>query len=747
MTVWWAGFPPMRPLILASNRLPLTLERGERGIEVRRSSGGLVSALANVGMERRWIGWPGTEVPPEETTAVRALLAEGGFVPVFLDAEQERRFYRDVCNEAMWPILHSMPVRMRFDVRSWQVYVEVNRAFAAAILDQCGDDARVWIHDYHLLLVPAMLREQRPRLEIGFFLHTPFPSSEIFRVLPAREEVLRGVLGADAISFHTSDYARHFRSACLRVLGIDSEPDVIEHEGRRIAIGVDPIGIDVQGFEAALADPACAEHAAAFAAHYAGRRLLLGVERLDYSKGVPQKLRAFERYLERDPTRVTDTILLQITVPSRLENEEYRELKSEIEEEVGRINGRFGQPGRVPVEYLHRSVPMPELAALYRTAAAALVLPLRDGMNLVAQEFVYCQAWRPDGEDSCRGALVLSEFAGAAHVLPHALLVNPHDFEATADTIGRALALPRAARRHRLLTMAERVTELDSRRWTQRVLERLDRAARASAGSEPSTPLDQSAMRQVEQAFGPAPHRILFLDYDGTLREITAHPDFAQPTDEILLLLNSLAALPETEVHLVSGRRQDTMEAWFGDLHIWLCAEHGLAIRSPGGTFETRTDVDISWIARVRPLLEAVTEQVPGSLLETKATGLAWHYRMVDFDSAQWRARELLTTLEQYLRGAAAEIVPGRRLIEVRAKGVDKGAYVRNAIAAAPQGTFLLAAGDDRTDIDMYKALPPEAFTIHAGSGFMVGGFRFLAQSPARVRALLRRLIEAGRRR
>ncbi|MBA3434591.1 MAG: trehalose-6-phosphate synthase, partial [Actinobacteria bacterium] len=319
--------------------MPVRFMLDDERFQVEPSAGGLAAALRAVRGDAVWIGWPGTVVPELLQPEVTERLAEDNLVPVFLSADEEEDFYGRVCNDTLWPLLHYFGDRLRLTPEAWQHYVHVNERFADAIVEHSGTESRVWVHDFHLMLVPAMLRRRAPGLSVGFFLHTPFPSSEVYRLLPAREEVLRGLLGADYVSFQVGDYARHFRSSCLRILGIDSEPDAIEVGGRRVGIGVDPIGIDTAGFRDVLADPETAQLLAQLEEQYAGRTLVLGVERLDYTKGIQQKLLAFERLLEQDPKRARTITMLQVLVPSRLESPEYRQLRDEIELLIARING------------------------------------------------------------------------------------------------------------------------------------------------------------------------------------------------------------------------------------------------------------------------------------------------------------------------------------------------------------------------------------------------------------------------
>ncbi|MGH3126649.1 MAG: alpha,alpha-trehalose-phosphate synthase (UDP-forming), partial [Gaiellaceae bacterium] len=493
---------------------------------MKRSSGGLATALQAVRGDATWVGWPGTVVPPALEKRVAQRLARDHLYPVLLSPDDEEDFYNRVCNDTLWPLFHYFSDRLRITPEAWQRYVEVNERFAETIFAHCEPDSRVWIHDFHLMLVPAMLRAREPRLSIGFFLHTPFPSSEVYRLLPAREQLLRGVLGADYVSFQIGDYARHFRSSCLRILGIDSEPDWLEIDGRRVGIGVDPIGIDVEGFRETLDEKETARHLADFERQYEGRQLILGVERLDYTKGIPHKLQAYERFLEREPDRASTTTMIQVLVPSRLESPEYRAQRDEIELRIARINGRFGQPGSTPVEYINRDISRPALVALYRRADVMMITALRDGMNLVAHEFVLCQS-EPGLPGRWRGSLLLSELAGAAQVLPGALLVNPWDVEGVVEHLATALGQPARQRQRRLETMAKRVHDLDTRRWAEGFLTRLGRFSRRDRTTKRPPSVDEVIQERLDRRFRRARTRTIVLDYDGTLREFEVHPDLA----------------------------------------------------------------------------------------------------------------------------------------------------------------------------------------------------------------------------
>jgi trehalose 6-phosphate synthase/phosphatase len=711
--------------------------------------GGLSEALRAVRGDATWIGWPGAVVPAALEKKISRRLAREHLFPVFLTADEEEDFYGRVCNDTLWPLFHYFQSRLRITPEAWVRYVEVNQRYADLILEHCEPDARVWVHDFHLMLVPAMLRRRAPDLSIGFFLHIPFPSSEVYRLLPAREQLLRGVLGADYVSFQVGDYARHFRSSCLRILGIDSDPDSLELDGRRVGIGVDPIGIDVAGFQQVLADPATARLLGDLERQYEGRRLILGVERLDYTKGIPQKLHAFERFLEQDPERARTTTMIQVVVPSRLESPEYRAQRDEIELLIARINGQFARPGVTPVEYMHRDISKPALVALYRRADVMMVTALRDGMNLVAQEFVLCQS-EPGLPSRWRGALLLSELAGSAQVLPGALLVNPWNVDGVVDQLVTALDLPARERQRRLETMANRVEALDSRRWAEGFLTRLGRYSRRDRRARRPPAIDAALAERIRRRFVRARARTIVLDYDGTLREFERHPDLALPTPEIRSLLRDLAATPATDVHIVSGRRRRNLEQWFGRLPIHLCAEHGYLARAPGEEWRTLVDLDLSWLRPIERLLRRVAADVPGAHVERKSCSVAWHYRQAEPEYGSWRARELLNDLHQHLAGAPAEILQGHQVVEVRAQGVDKGLYVRSLFPDGKEPShFVLGLGDDRTDHDLLDALPPGSVAGHVGGLLLstrADGRRedIHIVGPGEVRSFLRDLVTAA---
>jgi trehalose 6-phosphate synthase/phosphatase len=730
-----------RPLIVVSNRLPVQLQLIGSEWNATPTGGGLVAALADILKDQSegslWIGWPGRDVPERARAEARASLAAQGMVPVFLTQGQEERYYQGMCNDVLWPLFHYFADKVSYRPSDWAEFVAVNRAFANAILEVAHEEHRIWIHDFHLMLVPGMLRVARPDLEIGFFLHVPWPSSELYRLLPPRKELLRGILGADYVGFHTSDYARHFQFSCLGVLGLESEPDGIVWDNRLVGIGRHPIGINVERFSEVMASDETRQQREELRERYRGKKLLLGVERLDYTKGILLKLEAFEALLAKRPDLANEVVLLQIVVPSRLTVRDYQVLKGEIEEKIGQINGRYGRPGSTPIEYIYRSVSREQLVALYQVADVALVTPMRDGMNLVAQEFVFCQQGQ-------RGMLVLSEFAGAAQGLSNALLVNPWNLEETTSSIEQALEMERGERDECMNAMAERVAATDCRSWAAGFLAKL-----ATAGSKRRKEQAEQLRRQLTGELREnllartiaAPARVLLLDYDGTLQDIQLTPEKARPSGEILDLLDDLSRLEDTEVHLVSGRQAEVLERWFDTLgdRIHMCAEHGSMFRPAGGTWESTASFDLGWKAQVVAMLQETTAEVPGTFVEDKKFSVAWHYRNSETEQGRWAASGLTIRLENELQHMGVEIIQGHRVIEVRPAAANKGNYVGKVTEGLAPGTLVLCFGDDTTDMDMYRALPPSAVGIHVGS--FVDNTDYYLESPWEVRSLLRELV------
>jgi trehalose 6-phosphate synthase/phosphatase len=554
------------------------------------------------------------------------------------------------------------------------------------------------------MLLPALLRRRLPGVPIGFFLHIPFPSSEVFRILPWRRQILQGLLGADLIGFHTFSYLRHFLASLLHVEGVEANVDRVRVADRDVALGVFPMGVDADALERLAGEPEVAAAAAALRAEAGGRRVVLGVDRLDYTKGIPRRLLAIERLFSRQPSLRDSVRYVQVAVPSRGEVESYQSFRQQVEEMVGRINGSCATLHSTPIHYIHRSVSRRELVALYRAADVMLVTPLRDGMNLVAKEFV---ASRVDDD----GVLVLSEFAGAATDLGDALIVNPYDVEAMTDALQLALSLPAGDRRRRMQRLRERVVGWDVHQWADGFVERL----RSHVAPPPAQHMSgvEGTLTAALDAACRAPRTHVLLDYDGTLVPFAQVPDAAIPDPELLQMLAALAECERLDLHLVSGRPRAWLDRWFGQLPMTLWAEHGFWQRASGAPWLANAPLCVSWMARITPILEQFTASTPGARIETKDASVAWHYRLADPEFGARQAHELRMLLGDVLSNQPLEVLEGNKVIEIRLRGVSKATVAHQLLF---HDDAIVAIGDDQTDEDLFQALPPAAITIAVGS-------------------------------
>ena len=693
-------------LINVSNRLPVTV-----GEQIKKSSGGLVAALEGLGDSRyalKWLGWPGGEIEDaaRREEVERTLEREHGCTPVFLTREEVEGHYEGFSNTSVWPLLHYMPTMFRYESQWWDHYQNVNRKFAEKILSVARDGDLVWVHDYQLMLLPAMLKWERPSLRVGFFLHTPFPSYEVFRYHPKREDLVQGLLGADQVGFHTFGYLRHFRSSVLRLLGIESEMTRIRHHGHTAHLGVYPIGINAPRFVQELDRPQYHEKVEHFRDVYRGKRLILSVERLDYTKGLLRRLKAIDLFLGKITPEERDQVkFIFISIPSREGVDEYRALREDVEARVGRLNGRYATLNNSPIHFIHGSVQFTELCALYGASAVGLVTPLVDGMNLVAKEYVACQRDDP-------GVLILSEFAGAAEELYHALLVNPYDPGAIAEALRQALAMPEDERRRRMEPMRQHVVRLDAARWAKSFVDDLASREIAAVHAHPAA----EAAQRLADALGGGGRVAMFLDYDGTLREIERDPASATPHNAVRHLLDALAAHPSVDVTIISGRTPADLESFLGAYDFGLVAEHGAAVRRPGRREWEKADRNITyeWKDEILKVLRLYQESTPGSAIEDKRTSLVWHYRRADPEFGEWKAKQLATDLSAMVSNEPINVRHGKKIVEVTASQVNKGAAVVRCLEDKPYA-LVLVAGDDTTDESMFRLGLHNQVTIRVG--------------------------------
>ena len=695
----------MGRLIIVANRLPVAISKRKGEFHASPSPGGLAAGLAALpdSLKRVWVGWPG--IPSERLKAeskerIRDELAAENSVPVFLSQRQIDNYYLGFCNKTIWPLFHYFPVRTVFEQNFWKSYKQVNCLFCDELMKIIKPGDSVWVHDFQLMLLPQLLRERGPDLSIGYFLHIPWPSYELFRLLPWREEILRGLLGADLIGFHTYDYVRHFLSSIARICGIEQTMGEIAAQNRVVKVDAFPLGIDYEKYAHAAGDQEVKTEIDRIRHTVGDRQIILSIDRLDYTKGIPERLEAFEWFLSTYPQYQGRVTLIIVAVPSRTGIEDYQLLRERLEQLVSRVNGDHGSIDYMPVWYLYQSMPFKKLTALYSAADVCLVTPLRDGMNLIAKEFV---ATRADG----RGVLVLSEMTGAASELGEALVVNANDKEGVGRAIREALEMPEAEQIGRNRVMQKRLQRYNVVRWSTDFLHALA-DVRTRQQRMASCRLSQDDLETLSRQYAAAEDRLLLLDYDGTLVGFKSRPEQAGPDPEILAMLESLIADRGNKVAIVSGRDKGTLDAWLGALDVSIVAEHGGWIREPGRNWRSTQPLNEEWKQMVRPILELYCDRTPGSFVEEKDFSLVWHYRRADPSLASVRMQELHSFLASLTENIDVGVFEGSRILEIRRYGISKG-HAAESLMAGRQWDFLLAMGDDYTDEEMFAALPEDA--------------------------------------
>ena len=651
-------------LYIIANRLPVKVAGTNGKFAFSRSEGGLATGLDSLqtSYEKHWIGWPGICANEEkDQQEINEKLQEMNFHPVFLSEKQIENYYEGYSNSTIWPLCHYFYAYTLYKNCFWQSYQQVNRLFYEEICRLVRPGDKVWIQDYQLMLLPGMLRKIYPELCIGYFHHIPFPSYELFRILPERAEILKGLLGADFIAFHTHDYMRHFISAVERVLHLDFKLDEVQINNRVTRVEALPMGINYESYHKASENKEVHQAIERTRKLFGEHKLILSVDRLDYSKGILHRLRGFATFLEHHAEYHGKVTLAMVIVPSRDHVGSYAELKTKIDEEIGSINGRYSTMNWTPVCYFYHGFSLEELTAMYYVADIALVTPLRDGMNLVAKEYVATKCDNP-------GVLILSEMAGAAVELTDAIQINPNDTEQIENAICQALEMPEEEQKQRLI----------------------------------------------------------LLDYDGTLTALKPRPEDAQPTPELISILQQLASDPANHIVINSGRDHFTLEKWLGSLPVSMAAEHGAFYKENGVWHKNIKKKE--WGAGILSILQMFVDRTPRSHLEVKETALAWHYRESDAWLGTLRAQQLVNTLISLCTRQKLQILQGNKVIEIKSPDCNKGSEVGRLLANR-RYDFVIAMGDDTTDEDMFQALPKSAIAIKIGSVSEAANYHLSAQS------------------
>ena len=722
----------MESLVIVSNRLPVTI-----GKSIEKSSGGLVYAMEGLADEYdlKWIGWAGGVVSDsaEQRKIADELTERFNYVPIFLSRQHADEYYTGFSNSSLWPLLHYISPYARYEERWWQTYQDVNRLFAETVLDVVQEDDTIWVQDYHLMLLPSYLRQKRPDLKIGFFLHTPFPSYELFRCHPNREDLLEGMLGANLIGFQTFGYLRHFRSTILRLLGLESEIDRVIQENHITSIGAYPIGINSVKFLKALQSEEYFKRYSDYKENYKGKKIVLSVERLDYTKGIPRRFEAIERYLSQTDQR-DDIVFIFINVPSRESVPEYQKLLEELQGKVGHINGKYATIQNVPIHFIHKSVNFSELCALYSLADVAMVTPLIDGMNLVAKEYLACQ-------QKSAGALILSEFAGAAQELPNAFIVNPYNINEVAQALKKALHLAEAQKEKMVAPMKDRVIKYDARYWADSFF----RDLAAEPVYEQLSSLPSGTKYISVETLDPllqAKNGAFFLDYDGTISEIKKNPEDALPNSEIRELFSRLEAQKKQDIYLISGRKKEDMDQWFSRYRFNLIGEHGYYYKhhNTNEWIVFDAQADLSWKNQIIDIFQLYTGMTPGSNIEEKTSSVVWHYRNSDPEFGSWKANQLVAELYEMLSNLPVEIHHGKKIVEVSSIQINKGS-VMEYFMLLNKYDAVLCAGDDETDESMFRLPAENIVSIKVGMEDTAAQFR--VSSPRAFRGFLVQVIDS----
>ena len=720
-------------IIIIANRLPVKIEKKNSKFSVTSSAGGLATGLGSLETkaEKYWVGWPGIHAENDaEKEIITKKLQKRNYYPVFLTSAQIEDYYEGYSNSTIWPLCHYFFSYIQYRNEYWDAYQQVNSLFLEKALPVIENDDIVWVQDYQLMLLPKLIRDKRPNVSIGYFHHIPFPSYELFRVLPEREEVLNGLLGADLIGFHTHDYMRHFISAIYRVLDLNCNLDEINMQNRIIHIDAFPMGINYDQYHNAPLLPAVKKKIGVLKRNLGKQSVILSVDRLDYSKGILHRLNGFARFLENHSEYHEKVSLAMIVVPSRDSVGKYSDLKTQIDEAIGKINGQYSKLGWVPVYYFYRSFAFNELIAMYSLADVALVTPLRDGMNLVAKEYLATKS------DESPGVLILSEMAGAAIELNDAIIINPNDTKEIEDAILQALSMTEEEKKHRLLAMRKYIATQNVKKWANDFVNELKSIKEQNREIIQKT-VGKRQFEDIKLSYDNASSRLLLLDYDGTLSAFVKNPADAVPSVELIELLQQMSADDRNTVVINSGRNHKVLDKWFGGLELEFAAEHGAFYKENGKWHENQKKIE-HWDDEIMNIIRHTIEKTPRSTLEIKDASIVWHYRNVDVWLAELREQQLINALIRPCSRLNMQIVPGNKIVEVKPPEFNKGSEVKRRLDKK-EYDFVLAIGDDTTDEDMFHALPPDAISIKVGDFSAAAKYRIPLQSA--VIPFLKKLI------
>lgn len=730
----------MAQVIIVSNRLPISVKRVNAELVFSPSLGGLATGLSSYVNDpgNTWIGWPGIasdELSENDKQFIAAELAARNCYPVFLSQKQIDSFYNGFSNSILWPLFHNLaPKRGNVSLLNdwWQSYRKVNQYFGEVVSNIADAKSQVWVHDYQLLLLPEMLRSEQTVKSIGFFLHIPFPDQKRFAKLPEAKKLLNGMLGANLIGFHTTDYVQNFMDAIKASrIGTATDSQITLSE-RSIRVAEFPMGIDYEKYAAASKSKDVKRAAKRYKKRYAKRKIIVSVDRLDPTKGLEERLRAYRGFLDRNPDFRGKVVFAMVAAPSRSDIPVYNQLSKRLGVLAGEINKKYGSSTWQPVDYMNVTQPFEEVAALFQIADVAFITPLRDGMNLSAKEFV--------ASNNKSGVLILSETAGAAQELHDALLVNPREPESLVRALEQALSMRKKELRGRLKRMKKYLSINTVQHWAKTFVNTLQQPIPGTPRLSRTFLLTKPLEKTLLSDYLNANKRLLLLDYDGSLVPFTVDYRDAKPPNSLLQLLVKLSSNRLNDLVIISGRSVDDLEAWFGNLAVSLVAEHGAAIKKVGNkTWQTIEKTDTAWKQLLLPTLEKYARLAPGARVEVKPHSLVWHYRAATAYYSQKYIVIIKRALKPILKTYGLELVQGNKVLEIKNPQISK------ANAAQPwlerHYDFVLAIGDDVTDESLFMALPESCYSIKIGRGRTAARFRL--SSSKDTAALLQKLSKA----
>lgn len=692
----------MPQVIIVSNRLPVSVKKENGLLKFSASVGGLATGLASYASRRknRWIGWPGIasdELSHEDEDLIVAELAKHNCTPVFLTQKQLDDFYNGYSNRIIWPLFHNLR-RDTLDEathqRYWRTYREINRKYAEAVLSSSDMGGHIWVHDYHLMLVPEIIRAARADVIIGFFLHVPWPASKSLKSLREGKKIVSGVLGADVAGFHTPGYVTNFLDSSQAYGWQQNVRHEVAVNGHSTRVADFPMGIDYQKYASATKSRQVKDAVKRYRKRYKGQKIIVSVDRLDPSKGLVERVKAYAALLQAYPKLRGKVVFAMVAAPSRMDVPAYQRLSKRLQILVDEINAKYGKAGWTPIDYMNVSQPFEEVSALFQAADVAFITPLRDGMNLAAKEFV---ASRRSG-----GVLILSETAGAAEELRNdALLVNPAKPETMVAALHRGLTMRRRELKRRLRHMQQELESNTVQDWARDFVGALNRPIPGTGALS----LRLLLRRQLINDFRQAERRLLLLDYDGSL--VPFHENFAaaKPPKSLIKLLEKLGADPTIDLVLISGRTVQDLGNWFGELPVNLVAEHGAAVKKAGTkNWTTIEKVNTKWKDDIEPILQKYTNLTPGARLEVKPHSLVWHYRAASPYHAGKYAVTLKRVLKPILKTYGLELMQGNKALEIKSARIGKGEAAQRWLKN--DYGFIMSIGDDATDEDLFAILP-----------------------------------------